>query len=32
VDEARAAIGRGDVITLEEHRTRNAERIAALGK
>jgi antitoxin ParD1/3/4 len=32
VDEARAAIARGETITLEEHRTRNAERLAALRK
>jgi antitoxin ParD1/3/4 len=30
VDEARAAIARGDVLTLEEHRARNAARLAAL--
>lgn len=30
VDEARAAIARGEFITLEEHRTRNAARLAAL--
>ena len=30
VDEARAAVARGDVITLEEHRARNAKRLAAL--
>ena len=30
VDEARADIARGDVITLEEHRARNAARVAAL--
>lgn len=30
VDEARAAIVRGDVMTLEEHRARNAARLAAL--
>jgi antitoxin ParD1/3/4 len=30
VDEARADIARGDVITLEEHRARNAARLAAL--
>jgi antitoxin ParD1/3/4 len=30
VDEARAAIARGDVLTLEEHRGRNAARLAAL--
>lgn len=30
VDEAREAIARGDVITLEEHRARNAARLAAL--
>jgi len=32
VDEARAVIARGETITLEEHRTRNAERLAALRK
>ena len=32
VDEARADIARGDVLTLEEHRARNAARLAALGK
>jgi len=32
VDEARAAIARGEVMTLEEHRLRNAERLAALRK
>jgi len=32
VDEARAAAARGDVLTLEEHRMRNAERLAALRK
>ena len=30
VDEARAEIARGDVLTLEEHRARNAKRLAAL--
>jgi antitoxin ParD1/3/4 len=30
IDEARADIERGDVITLEEHRARNAARLAAL--
>lgn len=30
VDDARADIARGDVITLEEHRARNARRLAAL--
>jgi antitoxin ParD1/3/4 len=30
VDEARAAITRGETITLEEHRARNVERLAAL--
>jgi antitoxin ParD1/3/4 len=30
VDEARADMARGDVITLEEHRARNAARVAAL--
>ena len=32
VDEALADIERGDVITLEEHRARNATRLAALRK
>lgn len=32
VDEARAAIARGEVMTLEEHRARNATRLAALRK
>ncbi len=32
VDEARAAIARGDVLTLEEHRARNSARRAALRK
>ena len=32
VDEARADIARGDVLTLEEHRARNAARRAALRK
>jgi antitoxin ParD1/3/4 len=32
VDEARAAVARGDVLTLEEHRARNAARRAALRK
>ena len=32
VDEARTAIARGEVMTLEEHRLRNAERLAALRK
>jgi antitoxin ParD1/3/4 len=31
-DEARADMARGDVITLEEHRARNAARLAALRK
>ena len=30
IDEARAAIARGEVMTLEEHRARNAVRFAAL--
>ena len=30
VDEARAAVARGEFITLEQHRARNAARIAAL--
>ncbi len=29
VDEARVAVARGDVITLEEHKLRNAARLAA---
>ena len=32
VDEARADIARGDVLTLEEHRARNVARLAALRK
>ena len=32
VDEARAALARGETITLAEHRARNAERLAALRK
>ncbi len=32
LEEARADIARGDVITLEEHRARNATRLAALRK
>jgi antitoxin ParD1/3/4 len=32
VDEARTAIERGEVITLEEHRARNDERLAAIRK
>jgi antitoxin ParD1/3/4 len=32
VDEARADVARGDVFTLEEHRARNAARLAALPK
>lgn len=32
VDEARAAAERGDVVTLEEHRERNAKRLSALAK
>ena len=32
VDEAREAVARGEWITLAEHRTRNAERLAALRK
>ena len=32
VDEAREAVARGDFITLDEHRARNAERLAALKK
>ena len=30
VDEARAGIARGEFITLEEHRARNRQRLAAL--
>jgi antitoxin ParD1/3/4 len=30
VDEARTDIARGDVLTLEEHRARNAARLATL--
>ncbi|SDR60689.1 antitoxin ParD1/3/4 [Rhizobiales bacterium GAS191] len=30
VDEALAAVDRGDVITLEEHKARNAARLAAM--
>ena len=30
IDEAEADIARGDVLTLEEHRERNAARLAAL--
>ncbi len=30
VDEARAAVVRGDVVTLDEHRARNRTRLAAL--
>jgi antitoxin ParD1/3/4 len=30
VDEALAALERGDVITLEEHKARNAARLAAM--
>jgi antitoxin ParD1/3/4 len=30
VEEARAAMARGETITLEEHRARNAERLARL--
>ncbi len=30
VDDARAAVARGDVITIEEHRARNEMRLAAL--
>jgi len=32
VDEARRAIARGATITIQEHRARNAERLAALRK
>jgi antitoxin ParD1/3/4 len=30
VDEARAAVARGDVVTLDEHKARNAARLAAI--
>jgi len=30
VDEARAAVARGDVLTLDEHKARNAARLAAI--
>jgi len=30
IDEAEADIARGDVLTLEEHRARNAARLATL--
>jgi len=30
VDEGLAAVERGDVITLEEHKARNAARLAAM--
>ena len=30
VDEARAAIARGEVLTLDEHKARNAARLAAI--
>ncbi|HKI15989.1 MAG TPA: hypothetical protein VKA12_13475 [Roseiarcus sp.] len=30
VDEARETVARGDVLTVEEHRSRNKERLAAL--
>jgi antitoxin ParD1/3/4 len=29
VDEARAAVARGDVLTLDEHKARNAARLAS---
>jgi antitoxin ParD1/3/4 len=32
VDEARAAVARGDVLTLDEHKARNAARLAAIKK
>jgi len=32
VDEALAAVARGEVMTLEEHKNRNAARLAALKK
>lgn len=32
VEEARAAIARGEVMTIDEHKTRNAARLAALRK
>ncbi len=30
VDEARAAVARGDALSLEEHKARNAARLAAI--
>jgi antitoxin ParD1/3/4 len=30
VDEARAAVARGEVLTLDEHKARNAARLAAI--
>lgn len=30
VDEARAAVARGDVVTIDEHKSRNAVRLAAI--
>lgn len=30
VDEARAAVARGDVVTIDEHKSRNAARLAAI--
>jgi antitoxin ParD1/3/4 len=30
VDEARIAVARGDVLTLDEHKARNAARLAAI--
>jgi|HubBroStandDraft_6_1064221.scaffolds.fasta_scaffold409490_2 antitoxin ParD1/3/4 len=32
VDEARAAVARGDVLTLDEHKARNAARVAGVKK
>jgi antitoxin ParD1/3/4 len=32
VDEAMAAVARGEVMTLDEHRARIAQRLATLGK
>ncbi|ARN83784.1 hypothetical protein B1812_18560 [Methylocystis bryophila] len=32
LDEARASIARGDILTLEEHRARNAVRRASRGR
>ena len=30
IDEARVAVARGDVLTLDEHKARNAARLAAI--